>query len=433
MDKNIAIKVENLTKIYHLYEKPQDRLKEALNPFKKSYHDDFYALNNVNFIVNKGDRVGVLGKNGAGKSTLLKIITGVLNPSSGTVVVDGTIGSLLELGAGFNPELTGLENIYLNGTLTGLSKEQVDLRVQDIIEFADIGEFIKQPVKKYSSGMFARLAFAVTINIDPDILIVDEALAVGDISFQSKCIARMKAMTDRGVTLLFVSHDTYSVQSLCDKAILIDDGKITQYGDVEHVTSAYLEVQRNENNELLASYEIKKQDEHEKPVTHIPHSLDLSGKKVLQGKVSGNNKATLLDFALLDQNGVQADEIESNQEYILKLAVRFNQDLPTFAVICPIRSLNGVQEIGVSSSVEQYSFPPAKKGEIYIIEMRSVMNLQYGAYNLVIAIEIPIEQNKLHEFAYVLENCLTFKVNWGELKFPTKFYTRGEISYSLVD
>jgi ABC-type polysaccharide/polyol phosphate transport system ATPase subunit len=181
-DDNLAIKVSNLTKIYHLYDKPQDRLKEALNPFKKSYHHDFYAMENVSFEIKKNETVGIIGKNGAGKSTLLKMITGVLTPSSGSIEVNGKIASLLELGTGFNPDMTGHENIYLYGTLMGRSREEIDSTVNDILEFADIGEFIYQPVKTYSSGMAARLGFSVVINIEPEILIVDEVLSVGDIS-----------------------------------------------------------------------------------------------------------------------------------------------------------------------------------------------------------------------------------------------------------
>lgn len=201
MNKEVAIKVENLTKIYKLYDKPVDRLKESLNIFGKKYHKDFYALNEVCFEINKGDAVGIVGKNGSGKSTLLKIITGVLTPSFGSVTVNGRVSALLELGAGFNPEYTGLENIYLQGLLMGYDKEAMHTRVDAILRFADIGEFINQPVKGYSSGMFARLAFAVAINVEPDILIVDEALAVGDMVFQAKCMARMISLMERGVTV----------------------------------------------------------------------------------------------------------------------------------------------------------------------------------------------------------------------------------------
>lgn len=191
---DIAIKIKDLTKCYKIYNKPSDRLKESLDPFRKKYHRDFFALNNVCFNVKRGETVGIIGKNGSGKSTLLKLITGVLTPTDGNIIVNGKISALLELGAGFNPEFTGIENIYMNGTIMGFSKVEMDKKLQDIIDFADIGDFINQPVKMYSSGMFARLAFAVAINIEPDILIVDEALSVGDVFFQNKCFKKFSSL-----------------------------------------------------------------------------------------------------------------------------------------------------------------------------------------------------------------------------------------------
>jgi len=253
MNNNIAIKVQNLTKIYHLYNKPQDRLKEALNPFKKSYHHDFYAMKDVSFEIKRGETVGILGRNGAGKSTLLKMITGVLTPTSGSIEVNGKIASLLELGAGFNPEMTGLENIYLNGTLMGFTKEEMDRKVDAIITFADIGEFIYQPAKMYSSGMYARLAFAVSISVEPDILIVDEALSVGDIKFQIKCVNKFKELQERGITILFVSHDIFTVRSFCSKAVWLHNGTVKEVGDVAEVSANYNEFMYGETEQNTAS------------------------------------------------------------------------------------------------------------------------------------------------------------------------------------
>ncbi len=432
MDNNIAIRVQNLTKIYHLYDKPQDRLKEALNPFKKSYHHDFYAMNDVSFEIKKGETVGIIGKNGSGKSTLLKMITGVLTPTSGSIETNGKIASLLELGAGFNPEMTGIENIYLNGTLMGFSKEEMDSKVDAILEFADIGEFIHQPTKIYSSGMFARLAFSVAINVEPEVLIVDEALSVGDISFQSKCMTRMTDMSSSGLTLLFVSHDISSVQSLCDKAIFIDNGSMVSIGNVDDVTSKYLTQQRTKNNFLVENISqdiIQKASSLIANESEVTHNLDLTGRKILEGKSSGNKKATILDFSLHNKTGEESIEMLSNDEYTLKIAIQFQEDLNTFAVVCPIKNLQGSQEIGVSSSVESYIFPKVKKNEIYIVEINSIMNIKSGVYNLTISIEVPIKQNEIHEFAHIQENCLTFKVIWGNLKFPTTFYTSGNFSY----
>ena len=239
MQDNIAISVKNLTKVYHLYDKPVDRLKEALNPFKKTYHHDFYAMNDVSFEIKKGETVGIIGKNGAGKSTLLKMITGVLTPTSGSVEVDGKIASLLELGAGFNPEMSGIENIYLNGTIMGFSKEEMDDKLEAILSFADIGEFIYQPVKMYSSGMFARLAFAVAINVEPDILIVDEALSVGDMYFQQKCMDKINTMQTNNLTLLFVSHSIAQIKKICQTAIFLEDGIIVEIGSSKKVCDFY--------------------------------------------------------------------------------------------------------------------------------------------------------------------------------------------------
>lgn len=246
MSEDWAIKIDHLSKVYKIFDKPTDRVKEALNPFRKRYSRDFYALNDVSLTIKKGETVGIIGKNGAGKSTILKIITGVLTPTSGSVQVNGRIASLLELGAGFNPEMTGIENIYMNGTIMGYSKEEMDDRVQDIIEFADIGEFIHQPVKMYSSGMFARLAFAVNASLEPDVLIVDEALSVGDFMFQFKCMQRFKELQKKGVTILYVTHNTQEIISTCDRAIFLHDGLLKyESSDVEYVVYKYAESIRN--------------------------------------------------------------------------------------------------------------------------------------------------------------------------------------------
>ena len=220
----IAINVSDVTKIYKLYDRNRDRLIDSFGLSKKPRYKEHYALNKMSFQIKKGETVGIIGTNGAGKSTILKIITGVLNPTEGDVEIDGRISALLELGAGFNPEYTGIENIYLNGTMMGFSKEEVENKMEDILNFADIGEFVYQPVKSYSSGMFVRLAFAVAINIEPEILIVDEALSVGDVFFQAKCYKKFEEFKKRGKTILFVSHDLGSISRYCDRVILLNKG-----------------------------------------------------------------------------------------------------------------------------------------------------------------------------------------------------------------
>ncbi|MEA5084318.1 MAG: ABC transporter ATP-binding protein [Lachnospiraceae bacterium] len=238
MDANI-IRVNNLVKKYKIYNKPVDRLKEAISPFKKIYSKEYTVLNDISFEVKKGDAIGILGKNGSGKSTLLKIITGVLTQTAGTIDIKGRISSILELGTGFNVEYSGIQNIYLNGTIMGYSEKEMKQKADKIIEFADIGDFIEQPVKIYSSGMFARLAFAVAINVDPDILIIDEVLAVGDIKFQMKCIDKLKELKDQGTTILFVSHATEQVKRFCNRAIWLKDGQIETVGEASKVVDMY--------------------------------------------------------------------------------------------------------------------------------------------------------------------------------------------------
>ncbi|MDO7908850.1 ABC transporter ATP-binding protein [Paenibacillus sp. JX-17] len=255
----MMIDIQNVVKMYKLYEKPTDRLKEAILPFKKSYHQVFNALSGVSFQVEKGDALGILGRNGSGKSTLLKMITGVLTPTSGSIHVHGRISAILELGAGFNPEYTGRENIYLNGLMMGYTREQMEHRIDDIIQFADIGTFIDQPVKVYSSGMFARLAFAVSINVEPDILIVDEALAVGDIRFQTKCIDKMKQLRQDGTTILFVSHATEQVKRFCNKAVWLKDGQVEAFGEASEIVDVYEDYMKNGDDAAAPPKEMAEQ------------------------------------------------------------------------------------------------------------------------------------------------------------------------------
>jgi lipopolysaccharide transport system ATP-binding protein len=267
----IAIRVSNLSKCYHIYDKPNDRLKQfvipklckALPPLRRffptpdlplpTYHREFWALKDVSFEIKKGETVGIIGRNGSGKSTLLQMICGTLNPTSGSVQTNGRIAALLELGSGFNPEFTGRENVYMNGAVLGLSKEEIDERFEAIATFADIGEFIEQPVKTYSSGMMVRLAFAVSVSVEPDILVVDEALAVGDAAFQFKCLDRLKLLTQSGTTLLFVSHDVHMVKSFCSRAIYLHGGEVKAIGMAEHLAELYIMNIRDEQQKQLAS------------------------------------------------------------------------------------------------------------------------------------------------------------------------------------
>lgn len=296
MENETIIKICDLTKIYRMYEKPIDRLKESLSLIHKQYSKEFYALDHINVEIKRGENVGIIGTNGAGKSTLLKIITGVLTPTSGDVTVNGKISALLELGAGFNPEYTGLENIYLNGTMMGYTHEEMESKVDGILQFADIGDFIYQPVKTYSSGMFARLAFAVAINVEPEILIVDEALSVGDVRFQMKCMNKMKQMMEGGTTVLFVSHDINAIRRFCSRAIWLNKGKIVRDGQADVVADNYID--------FLKSGEEFKITE---PETEKKTDVSLPAFEPKEGM------AEIVSFRLLNKHGKEVSEIELDE------------------------------------------------------------------------------------------------------------------------
>lgn len=270
------IDIKHLSKVYHLYDRPVDRLKEVLSLSRRCFHRDHHALNDISFRIQKGDSVGIVGKNGSGKSTLLKIIAGVLSPTGGEVAIRGKISALLELGAGFNPEYTGLENIYLNGTMMGYSRGEMAEKVKDIIAFADIGDYIYQPVKTYSSGMFARLAFAVSISVEPDILIVDEVLSVGDARFQVKCIDKMKELKSMGTTILFVSHATEQIKRFCNKAIWMQDGEIRQLGEAGETVDLYENDMRFGNNGSTKTEEKQEPSAREKPSMAYINSIQIN-------------------------------------------------------------------------------------------------------------------------------------------------------------
>ena len=254
-----VISVKDLSKVYGLYDKPIDRLKESLNIFHKSYHKEYYALNNLSFDIKRGETVGIIGINGAGKSTLLKIITGVLTPTGGNIEVKGKISALLELGAGFNMEYTGIENIYLNGTMMGFSKEEVDKKLDDILDFADIGDFVNQPVKTYSSGMFVRLAFAVAINVEPDILVIDEALSVGDVFFQQKCYKKIKELAGKS-TVLIVSHDLNAMTKFCERIIVMSAGQKVFDGEPNEAIAKYFKLKQGALRNDKKSIELNNSD-----------------------------------------------------------------------------------------------------------------------------------------------------------------------------
>ena len=372
-----VIKVKNLTKIYHLYDKPQDRLKEALNPFKKSYHHDFFAMNDVSLEIKKGETVGIVGKNGAGKSTLLKMITGVLTPTSGSIETTGTIASLLELGAGFNPDMTGLENIYLNGTLMGFSKEEMATRIDAILEFADIGEFIHQPVRMYSSGMFARLAFSVSIAVEPDILIVDEALSVGDMAFQMKCFKKFQDFQAQGRTILFVTHALDTVIRYCNRGIVIDEGHKVFDGSSKGAVDAFKKVlsgnfYETEKNEEIINTELPDEQ------TYLKEFFD----RHVELDTYGNGKATIIDYGILDQNDKPSAILDYNSEFKIVMKVKFLENIedPIFAFT--LKDSKGLEITGTNSMMKHIMTGTYEKGQIGTVTFSQKANLQLGKYAL---------------------------------------------------
>ena len=337
---NTAIKVSHLTKVYKLYDKPIDRLKESLHPLKKQYHKDFYALNDVSFEIKKGETVGIIGKNGAGKSTLLKIITGVLTPSSGHVHTNGRISSLLELGAGFNPEYTGVENIYLQGTLMGYSKEEMEAKIDEILAFADIGDFVYQSVKSYSSGMFARLAFAVAINVEPDILIVDEALSVGDFAFQAKCFQKFQTFQKAGKTILFVSHSTQQIIQYCNKAMLIHGGNLIKYSDdVKQTTYDYEVLIRKSDNE-----KIEQKNQMLEEVIEKEFDFDTTPNKEVNEHRFGTHEAIFRKVTLSHNiNATKTDAIfTAGKKVYLRFYIMAKRDFPSIVIGTSIKNRDGV-------------------------------------------------------------------------------------------
>ena len=375
---DIAIKVQNLSKVYHLYNKPQDRLKEALNPFKKSYHHDFHAIDNVSFEVKRGETVGIIGKNGAGKSTLLKMITGVLTPTSGTIEVNGKIASLLELGAGFNPEMTGMENIYLNGTLMGFSKEEMDKKVDAIVEFANIGEFIYQPVKMYSSGMFARLAFSVAINVEPDILIVDEALSVGDMAFQMKCYKKFQDFQKEGRTILFVTHALDTVIRYCNRGIVIDNGKMVFDDTPKMAVDAF--------KKILSGnfYSQKKEESPIKPIEKRVETKLLKESFDTHKELDtyGNGKAIIYDYGITDSKGNPSAILDYDSEFNIVMKVTFNETVyePIFAFT--LKDSKGLEITGTNTLMKHLSFGTCHKGESITVTFTQNANIQLGKYAL---------------------------------------------------
>lgn len=399
---NIAIQVTNVEKIYKLYDKPSDRIKEAMGFGRGKHHREHHALKGVNMTIRQGECVGIIGTNGSGKSTILKIITGVLTPSRGEVKVNGRISALLELGAGFNMEYNGIENIYLNGTMIGFSEKEIDEKMDAILEFADIGEYVYQPVKTYSSGMFVRLAFAVAINIEPEILIVDEALSVGDVFFQAKCYHKFEEFKQMGKTIVFVSHDLSSISKYCDRVVLLNQGMKLGEGEPKQMIDIYKQV-------LVGQYTVPDlesghgsllddEDLRRAAAGHKEAGAGQAGGSVkvtlADGQVPGgiaenpehleygSKKALITEYYITDEKGTKTSAILKGSSFTICMKVRMMENLhaPIFAFT--IKNVRGTEITGTNTMFEKAFLEPVEAGEVREVSFTQEMNLQGGDYLL---------------------------------------------------
>lgn len=369
-ERKPAITVKDLKKVYKLYDKPSDRFKEAFGLTRKKAKEH-YALNGVSLEIFQGETVGIIGTNGSGKSTILKIITGVLSPTSGEVNVNGRISALLELGAGFNMEYNGIENVYLNGTMMGFSQKEIDAKLPEILKFADIGDYVYQPVKTYSSGMFVRLAFAVAINIEPEILIVDEALSVGDVFFQAKCYHKFEEFKKMGKTIVFVSHDLSSISKYCDRVYLLNQGNLLGEGSPKEMIDAFKRV-------LVGQYEIHDKEDMD---IHIPENV--LNPELLE---YGTKQAEMTEFYITDDKGVKTTAVIKGTEFTIHVKVAFRDRIvaPIFAF--SFKNIKGTEITGTNSMIEKAFLEPVEAGVVKEVTFKQNMSLQGGEYLLSLGI-----------------------------------------------
>ena len=376
-----VIKINNLIKEYKMFDRKIDRLAEVVIP-KYKKHKIFRAMDELNLEVKKGEVLGILGKNGAGKSTLLKMITGVTFPTSGEIKVNGKVSSLLELGTAFNMELTGIQNIYQHGEVMGLTKEQIDEKKDEIIEFADIGDHLYQPVKTYSSGMFARLAFACAINVDPDILIVDEVLSVGDMSFQLKCFKKFEQFKDSGKTILFVTHNISDVMRNCTRTIILDKGKKIFDGNVKEGVDKYKKiiVGLDIDNEISQEEVEKKADNEEKLKNKESwrNHFELNQEELIYG----TNAVDIIDYGIFNSKGEYENLVKNSEPVTIKAKIKFNKDIdnPIFAI--NIKDMTGLEFCGMNTITHGLNTGFYKKGDIAVVSFTQVIPIKPGKYTI---------------------------------------------------
>ena len=378
MHPDTAICFEQVSKSYAIYDRPADRLKELLTFNRISRHRDFWALDQVDFEVRRGETFCIVGENGSGKSTLLQIVAGILQPSSGKVTVNGRVSALLELGAGFNPEFSGRDNVYLNASILGLTSKEIDARYREIEEFAEIGDFIRQPVKTYSSGMVVRLAFAVAINVDPEVLLVDEALAVGDIYFRHRCMRKVHELRARGITILFVSHAVSDVKSLGDRTLWLEHGRMMDVGDTERVVGKYLASTIAKDTRYL---QLKKKPDAAPPRAHTRPAEVVDTIPNIDHRF-GDGRAEILGIALLNEEGDRIHLAQPKSSLIVRISVRACEEIAMPIVGFMMRNHLGVDFSGTNTAREEYELPAMVAGDILTVDFHlDIPELYPGSFS----------------------------------------------------
>jgi ABC-type polysaccharide/polyol phosphate transport system ATPase subunit len=400
-----AVSVEAVSKAYRIYAHPRHRLLQALWRGRRVYHRDFWALRNVTVQVPRGSTLGIIGMNGSGKSTLLQVIAGIVQPTAGRVAIDGRVASLLELGAGFNPEFTGRENVLMHGAIMGFGRAEMQARLPDVEAFAEIGEFIDRPVKTYSSGMFVRLAFAAAIHVDPEILLVDEALAVGDAVFQHRCIRRIKAFQEGGKTILFVSHDITTVKAICTEVLFLDQGEVRALGDPAKVTDLY--------HAHVAAVERRHQ-------AALPSSTPAAGGAPaglfradpgFDQRVGlfrhGTGVARIRNVELLDADGQPLAAVPFDQEVVLRVHVEFYAEAPVSILGYFFRDRAATNLLGTNTAEEGVELPARRAGETLVVDYRQRLPLAWGTYSVTAALAYRRDAPTYFDW---VDNALVFEV-----------------------
>ena len=360
-----AVEFQGVSKSYAIYDAPGDRLKELLSLNRLKRHQDFWALHDVSFDVKRGETFCIVGENGSGKSTLLQMVAGILHPTSGTVGIDGRVSALLELGAGFNPEFSGRDNVYLNGSILGLTTRQIDQRYSDIAAFAEIGSFIDQPVKTYSSGMVVRLAFAVAINVDPEILLVDEALAVGDIYFRQRCMRKVHELRQRGITILFVSHAVSDVKAIGDRVLWLDHGRMIDIGAPDRVVSKYLAAMTEKDSTYLRRKSAGDPQPRRGGPVRAPETVDTIPN--IDHRF-GDGRAEIMGIAVLDEQGRHLPILEPSSRIVVRISVRATAGVALPIVGFMLRNQLGMDFSGTNTAREGYELAPLQAGDVTTVD-----------------------------------------------------------------